>query len=113
MFKADYILGKNPMGMSFVVGYGDKYPEYIHHRGASIPEDATTGCLDGFEYFNSTKPNPNIAYGALVGGPFLNETFRDARDNVRQNEPTTYNNALLVGLMSSLVTTSSALQSLK
>ncbi|CAF1912573.1 endoglucanase 10-like [Brassica napus] len=111
--QADYILGKNPMGMSFVVGYGDKYPKYIHHRGASIPADATTGCLDGFEYFNSTKPNPNIAYGALVGGPFLNETFRDARDNVRQNEPTTYNNALLVGLMSSLVTTSSALQSLK
>ncbi|KAL0731844.1 hypothetical protein Bca4012_027938 [Brassica carinata] len=111
--QADYILGKNPMGMSFVVGYGDKYPEYIHHRGASIPADATTGCLDGFEYFNSTKPNPNIANGALVGGPFLNETFRDARDNVRQNEPTTYNNALLVGLLSSLVTTSSAPQSLK
>ncbi|CAN7130379.1 unnamed protein product [Brassica rapa subsp. narinosa] len=111
--QADYILGKNPMGMSFVVGYGDKYPEYIHHRGASIPADATTGCLDGFKYFNSTKPNPNIAYGALVGGPYLNETFSDSRENVRQNEPTTYNNALLVGLLSSLVTTSSALQSLK
>uniref|UniRef100_A0A1J3J794 Endoglucanase n=1 Tax=Noccaea caerulescens TaxID=107243 RepID=A0A1J3J794_NOCCA len=111
--QADYMLGKNPLGMSFVVGYGDKYPEFVHHRGASIPADATTGCLDGFKYFNSTEPNPNIAYGALVGGPFFNETFRDIRDNPRQNEPTTYNNALLVGLLSSLVTTSSVLQSLK
>lgn len=107
------MLGKNPLGTSFVVGYGDKYPQFVHHRGASIPADATTGCLDGFKWFNSTKPNPNIAYGALVGGPFLNETYTDSRENPMQNEPTTYNNALLVGLLSSLVTTSSALQSLK
>ncbi|AAF87112.1 F10A5.13 [Arabidopsis thaliana] len=111
--QADYMLGKNPLGTSFVVGYGDKYPQFVHHRGASIPADATTGCLDGFKWFNSTKPNPNIAYGALVGGPFFNETFTDSRENPMQNEPTTYNNALLVGLLSSLVTTSSTLQSLK
>ncbi|KAI8020281.1 Endoglucanase 2 [Camellia lanceoleosa] len=75
---ADYVLGNNPMKMSYLVRYGDKYPQYVHHRGASIPTDAITGCSDGWKWFNSTDPNPNVAVGALVGGPFLNETFVDS-----------------------------------
>ncbi|MBA0733990.1 hypothetical protein Gogos_017944 [Gossypium gossypioides] len=109
--QADYVLGSNPLKMSFLVGYGDKYPQYVHHRGASIPVNATTGCTDGFQWLNSTKPNPNVAVGALVGGPFLNETFVDSRNNTMQTEPTTYNSAVIVGLPSSLVTTSSAVKS--
>ncbi|XVF63711.1 hypothetical protein PTKIN_Ptkin09bG0108100 [Pterospermum kingtungense] len=109
--QADYVLGSNPMKMSYLVGYGDKYPEYVHHRGASIPADATAGCKDGFKWLESTEPNPNIATGALVGGPFLNETYIDSRNNSMQGEPTTYNSALIVGLLSSLVTTSSAVKS--
>ncbi|KAK9023131.1 hypothetical protein V6N11_003360 [Hibiscus sabdariffa] len=109
--QADYVLGKNPLKMSYLVGYGDKYPQYVHHRGASIPVDATTGCSDGFKWLDSTDPNPNVAVGGLVGGPFLNETFIDSRNNSMQAEPTTYNSALIVGLLSSLVTTSSAVKS--
>ncbi|XVE56151.1 hypothetical protein DITRI_Ditri03aG0214400 [Diplodiscus trichospermus] len=109
--QADYVLGSNPLKMSFLVGYGDKYPQYVHHRGASIPADATTGCTDGFKWLDSTEPNPNVAIGALVGGPFLNETFIDSRNNTMQAEPTTYNSAVIVGLLSSLVTTSSAVKS--
>ncbi|KMS95422.1 hypothetical protein BVRB_008400 [Beta vulgaris subsp. vulgaris] len=109
--QADYVLGNNPMKMSFLVGYGDKYPQFVHHRGASIPADAKTGCDDGFKWLNSTEPNPNVAVGALVGGPFLNETFIDDRNNSMQTEPTTYNNALVVGLLSGLVTTSSVVSS--
>ncbi|KAE8679851.1 Endoglucanase 24 [Hibiscus syriacus] len=108
---ADYVLGSNPLKMSFLVGYGDKYPQYVHHRGASIPVDATTGCSDGFQWLTSPNPNPNVAIGALVGGPFLNETFTDSRNNSMQAEPTTYNSALIVGLLSSLVTTSSTIRS--
>ncbi|KAJ7966855.1 Endoglucanase [Quillaja saponaria] len=66
--QADYVLGKNPMKMSFLVGYGDEYPEYVHHRGASIPADAKTDCSDGFKWLDSSDPNPNVATGALVGG---------------------------------------------
>lgn len=105
------MLGDNPMKMSFLVGYGDKYPQFVHHRGASIPEDAKTGCSDGFKWLKSTDPNPNVATGALVGGPFLNESFVDSRNNSMQTEPSTYNSAVIVGLLSSLVTTSSAVQS--
>lgn len=105
--QVDYVLGNNPLGMSYLLAYGSNYPQYVHHRGASIPTNATTGCRDGFKWLNATDPNPNVAIGALVGGPFLNDTYIDSRNNSMQGEPTTYNTALIVGLLSGLVTTSS------
>ncbi|KAH9301567.1 hypothetical protein KI387_013150, partial [Taxus chinensis] len=112
--QADYILGENPMSMSYLVGYGKKYPVQVHHRGASIPADTSTtyGCKDGFQWYRSTSPNPNVATGGLVGGPFQNDSFLDIRPNSMQNEPTTYNTAGLVGLLSGLLTTSSLVRSL-
>ncbi|XP_071707789.1 endoglucanase 24-like [Rutidosis leptorrhynchoides] len=109
--QADYVLGTNPMSMSYLVGYGLNYPQYVHHRGASIPVDATTSCKDGFKWLNSTKPNPNLASGAVVGGPFLNDTYIDSRNNSMQGEPTTYNSAFFVGLVSGLVTFSNVVRS--
>ena len=111
--QAEYLLGNNPMSMSYLIGYGDNNPQYIHHRGSSIPVNATTGCKDGFKWLNSTDPNPNVAFGAVVGGPFFNETYVDSRNNSMQGEPTTYNTALLVSLLSGLLTTSSVVKSLK
>ena len=99
------------MEMSYLVGYGSSYPQYVHHRGSSIPVYAKTGCKDGFNWLYSPKPNPNVAVGALVGGPFLNETYIDSRNNSMQAEPSTYNAALLVALLSGLVTSSSVVQS--
>lgn len=109
--QADYVLGDNPMKLSYLVGYGDSFPQRVHHRGASIPADVDTGC-DGQEWLKSPKPNPNVATGALVGGPFKNDSFIDSRENVRQNEATTYNSALVVGLLSGLVSSSTVAQSL-
>ncbi|KAL8459136.1 hypothetical protein ACS0TY_036561 [Phlomoides rotata] len=109
--QADYVLGDNPLKMSYLVGYGDKFPQFVHHRGASIPADATTGCKDGFKWLKSDQANPYVATGALVGGPFLNETFIDSRNNSMQTEPSTYNSAVIIGLLSALVTTSSVAQS--
>lgn len=108
--QADYVLGDNPMKMSYLVGYGDKYPKFVHHRGASIPTDVKSKC-DDWQYLNTTKPNPNVAVGALVGGPYLNDTFIDSRNNSMQTEPSTYNSAVVVALLSGLVTTSSVVQS--
>lgn len=99
------------MKISYLVGYGDRYPEKVHHRGASIPEDVDTGC-DGHKWLETSKPNPNVATGALVGGPYKNDSFVDERDNVMQNEATTYNSALVAGLLSALVSTSSLARSL-
>ncbi|MBV6803826.1 glycoside hydrolase family 9 protein [Xanthomonas axonopodis pv. cassiae] len=49
--QLDYILGRNPLGLSFVTGIGKRTPMHIHHR----PSEA-----DGIE-----APVP----GWLVGGP--------------------------------------------
>ncbi|GKD63574.1 endoglucanase 18-like protein [Tanacetum coccineum] len=100
--QVDYILGNNPMKMSYMVGYGNNYPTQLHHRGASIDSvynhPAKVGCSDGYSsYFSSSKPNPNIHVGAIVGGPNSNDGFSDTRLDHSHLEPTTYMNAAFVG----------------
>jgi endoglucanase len=56
----DYILGRNPLGVSFVTGYGARTPMHIHHR----PSQA-----DGID-----EPVP----GLMSGGP--NPGRQDARE---------------------------------
>lgn len=51
----DYIFGHNPMGVSYLTGFGDKTPMFIHHR-ASLADD-----ID--------QPVP----GLLSGGPNLGQ----------------------------------------
>ncbi|CAL5322194.1 unnamed protein product [Camellia sinensis] len=68
--QIDYILGANPMNMSYVVGYGNKYPKHVNHRGASIPHDKNKySCTGGWKWRDSCYPNPNTITGAMVGGP--------------------------------------------
>ncbi len=104
--QADYVLGVNPLQQSFMVGYGSNYPKMVHHRGASIPNDGTIfTCEGGFVWYNATTPNPNVAIGAVVGGPYLNDTYVDSRENPGQNEPTTYNSVAMAGLAAGLSNT--------
>ncbi|XXG39456.1 hypothetical protein AAC387_Pa01g0412 [Persea americana] len=99
--QVDYILGDNPSGMSYMVGFGNRFPQHIHHRGSSLPSiqlsSEKIGCESGFDSFKSTNPNPNILTGAIVGGPDLDDSFLDDRNNYAQSEPATYINAALVG----------------
>lgn len=105
--QADYILGKNPKAMSYIVGYGARYPVHVHHRDASIPSisvvRAVVGCVQGFEtWYHRTEGNPNVIYGALVGGPDQNDNFSDDRSNYEGTEPTISGAGPLVGLFSKL-----------
>ncbi|XAR53221.1 Cellulase, partial [Bertholletia excelsa] len=105
--QADYILGKNPKSMSYMVGYGERYPLHVHHRGASIPSisllHSTVGCVQGFEtWYRNPHPNPNVLYGGLVGGPNDKDEFSDDRPNYEQTEPTISGTAPLVGLLAKL-----------
>ncbi|KAL0430279.1 UNVERIFIED_CONTAM: Endoglucanase 8 [Sesamum radiatum] len=101
--QVDYILGDNPLGMSYMVGYGPRYPQRIHHRGSSLPSlDAHPthiACKAGSRYFLSPNPNPNLLVGAVVGGPNSSDAFPDSRPFFQESEPTTYINAPLVGLL--------------
>lgn len=99
--QVDYILGDNPEKMSYMVGFGSKYPLHVHHRGSSVPSvhDHPNGisCNAGFQYLYSGSPNPNVLVGAILGGPNNNDNFSDDRNNYQQSEPATYINAPFVG----------------
>ncbi|XP_010231817.2 endoglucanase 14 [Brachypodium distachyon] len=105
--QVDYILGKNPQKISYMVGYGDRYPEQVHHRGASLPSikasPAKIGCSDGSGYFHTAKPNENVIVGAIVGGPDANDRYNDSRGNYVQGETSTYTVAPIVGVLARLV----------
>ncbi|KAL7186608.1 hypothetical protein ACSBR2_028358 [Camellia fascicularis] len=83
--QADYILGSNPMDMSYLVGFGPTYPKRVHHRGASIESYRESkgfiGCTQGYDnWYGRKDPNPNILIGALVGGPDNEDRFRENRE---------------------------------
>ncbi|KAL9689975.1 hypothetical protein QQ045_010368 [Rhodiola kirilowii] len=105
--QVDYILGDNPLGLSYMVGYSNNYPQRIHHRASSLPSIKdhlqVIACKEGTAYFNSSSPNPNILVGAVVGGPTNDDQYTDDRVDFRRSEPTTYINAPLVGLLAYFV----------
>ncbi|XP_051133619.1 endoglucanase 11-like [Andrographis paniculata] len=105
--QVDYILGDNPMRMSYLVGYGPLYPTRVHHRGASMPSykdyKEFLGCMQGYHtWFVRHAPNLHVLAGALVGGPDEKDEFRDSRRNFAQTEACTYNTAPLVGVFAKL-----------
>jgi hypothetical protein len=101
--QVDYILGDNPLNLSYMVGYGPRFPQYIHHRGSSLPSvyvyPPHIACHFGSELFANQNPNPNLLVGAIVGGPDKDDQYPDSRANFKQSEPTTYINAPLVGVL--------------
>ncbi|XP_028756044.1 endoglucanase 1-like [Neltuma alba] len=102
--QVDYILGDNPKKMSYMVGFGDRYPRKIHHRGSSIPSihdhPQRVSCIDGYQYYyHSSSPNPNLLVGAIVGGPDSSDRFSDNRYNYQQSEIATCINAPMVGVL--------------
>nr|QCQ73723.1 endo-(1,4)-beta-D-glucanase [Litchi chinensis] len=101
--QVDYLLGSNPLKMSYMVGYGTYFPSKIHHRGSTLPSidnyPKQIKCRDGDSYFRSTYPNPNQLIGAIVGGPDINDQYNDSRSAYVQSEPTTYINAPFVGVL--------------
>ncbi|VFQ97833.1 unnamed protein product [Cuscuta campestris] len=101
--QIDYILGKNPRKMSYIVGFGNRYPKHVHHRGASIPKNNIKyTCKGGWKWRDSKKPNPNTIVGAMVAGPDAHDGFHDVRTNYNYTEPTLAGNAGLVAALVAL-----------
>ncbi|XP_028236021.1 endoglucanase 25-like isoform X1 [Glycine soja] len=101
--QVSYILGQNPMKMSYLVGYGDRFPLQVHHRSASIPwNNQPYRCEDGKKWLNSKDPNPQVLLGAMVGGPDTNDNFVDQRTNQKFTEPNIASNAGLVAALIAL-----------
>ncbi|KAI3417453.1 Endoglucanase, partial [Psidium guajava] len=105
--QVDYILGVNPLKMSYMVGYGTTFPRRIHHRGSSLPSlvshPQAIGCQGGFQpFYYGSSPNPTLLTGAIVGGPDQNDAFSDDRTAYSHSEPATYINAAIVGPLTTL-----------
>ncbi|XP_077214032.1 endoglucanase 25-like [Tasmannia lanceolata] len=101
--QVEYILGNNPLKMSYLVGFGDHFPTQVHHRAASIPLDGQHySCQGGKRWLYSKDPNPNILVGAMVGGPDQYDKFSDKRDEALYTEPTISGNAGLVAALIAL-----------
>ncbi|CAN1178107.1 Endoglucanase 6 [Linum perenne] len=105
--QVDYILGDNPRATSYMVGYGNNYPQQVHHRASSIvsykKDPRPVSCRGGYAtWFSRKASDPNLLTGAIVGGPDAYDNFADQRDNYEQTEPATYNNAPLLGILARL-----------
>ncbi|KAL5744327.1 hypothetical protein ACOSQ2_027443 [Xanthoceras sorbifolium] len=101
--QVDYILGSNPLNMSYMVGYGKMFPQRIHHCGSSLPSidehPQHIDCKSGSSYLDSSDRNQNLLTGAVVGGPDIKDSYADSQADFVHSEPTTYINAPLVGLL--------------
>jgi len=98
------------MKMSYMVGFGTKYPTQPHHRGSSLPsiqsKPEKIDCNGGYSYYNSDTPNPNVHIGAIVGGPNSSDQYSDKKSDYSHAEPTTYINAAFIGPVAALISSS-------
>jgi endoglucanase len=93
--QIDYALGENPLGRSFVVGFGVNPPRNPHHRTA---HGSWTDSIQ-----NPTVSR-HVLYGALVGGPKApNDQYVDDRGDFVMNEVATDYNAGFTSALARLV----------
>lgn len=94
--QINYILGDNPNNMSYVVGFGDNYPKWPHHRAAS-------GVLEGPPADEKKElPERHILYGALVGGADMQDEYHDNVNEYVYSETGLDYNAGFVGAMAGM-----------
>ena len=93
--QMDYILD-NPRSSSYVVGFGENYPKFPHHRAAS----GRFECPPANE--KKTEPQRHLLYGALVGGPTLDDAYKDDVDEFCHSEVAIDYNAGFVGAMAGM-----------
>ncbi|MFN3404316.1 MAG: glycoside hydrolase family 9 protein [Cytophagaceae bacterium] len=101
----DYILGDNSANLSFIVGFGDLYPRYPHHRNIYLRDDNPFGVIE--------IPEKNRQFGFLIGGARNPSDFNDNRMNYQQSEGGIDYNACLVGVLAYIVSRTSPVDTSK
>ena len=84
--QMDYLLGENPLNRCYVVGYNETSARFPHHRASS-----------GLSKCEDTDEQRFVLYGALVGGPDLDDNHIDVTADYIYNEVTIDYNAAFVG----------------
>lgn len=96
--QIDYVFGKNPRQMTYVVGVTSKSPknpqvrDIVHldttlslHR-LIIQSAMASGGNDIGNVDHSPPQMAHVLYGGLVGGPAKDDSFQDRRSNYKQSE---------------------------
>lgn len=91
--QMSYILGDNPMGYSYIVGYGNNYASQPHHRSSHC---SPTQSMD------DPTTQVHTLWGALVGGPDLDDFHSDITKDYIYNEVTDDYNAGICGDLAGL-----------
>lgn len=89
--QMEYLIGDNPIGRSYVVGYGDNAAKFPHHRAAS-----------GLTMAEDPADHKHVLWGALVGGPDNKDQHNDVTKDWIYNEVTIDYNAAFVGAAAGL-----------
>ncbi len=89
--QMEYLMGKNPLNRSYIVGYSDSSAKYPHHRAAS-----------GLSKCEDLGKHKYVLYGALVGGPDAKDQHNDVTSDWIYNEVTIDYNAAFVGACAGL-----------
>ena len=77
--QIDYVFGRNPRGIPYVVGVSEKSPKNPQSAMASGGNDI--GNVD-----RSPEKMMRVLYGGMVGGPSKDDSFQDRRSNYKQSE---------------------------
>ena len=92
--QMEYIMGNNPMGRSYIVGYDlENGASHPHHRAA---HGSTTLNMD------DPVDQTHVLWGALVGGPDADDWHRDETKDYIYNEVAVDYNAGFVGACAGL-----------
>lgn len=104
---ADYVLGKNSTGYSFVTGVGDKTPMHPHHRQsqadgvrAPVPGLLTGGPNSGLQ--DRGNGNPPVTYSSRCSEAHPAFCFADLFESYSSNEPALNQNAAAFFLFAGL-----------
>lgn len=88
--QINYILGDNPRKASYIVGFGQNYPQHPHHRTAHSPWG---------QEMDTPAEHRHILYGALVGSVDSTDGFNDIISDYVSNEVAIDYNAGLTGAL--------------
>lgn len=96
--QVDYVLGKNPAKIPYMIGVSSRSPKNPQSAAASGGTDI--GNIDG-----SPKVEAHVIYGAVPGGPSSTDTYQDKRSNWQQSEVALDYNAAWSGVLAFQVLT--------
>ncbi|CAG8596344.1 2354_t:CDS:2 [Cetraspora pellucida] len=89
--QINYIFGDNPMKMFYIVAVHPNSPKNPHHAGAHGGTNV--------ENLNDPPETKYPLYGAVIGGPSMNDSYLDSRSNYIQSEVALDYNSAFQGIM--------------